>query len=138
MMHLNFALAIYPQRKGERNSPYERKAELREESWGLLKVLLGTTYAHLEEDLNTLAFPADLHIATYDDALVRLYECRALKYSSGYQEVKRMHDTVQSLSKVPHMCVESIGIHHGKTMFHSQVGHHSNILTTIHQIQVNL
>lgn len=139
MTYLDFALAVYAQRKLG-NSPYGRKPELREESWGLLKVLLGTTYACLEEDLHTLAHPADLHIATYDDTLVRLYECRALKWSTHYPEAKRMQEAVYALGKVSGICAEMVGIEHshGDIAFSHRTGQHSNILTTRHQIQVNL
>lgn len=137
-MHLDFAMAIYPQRKGGLG-PYERRPELREESWGLLRVLLGTTYAHLEKDLNTLAIPAKLDITTYDDIMVRLYECRAMKWSNHYPEVQRVLETAMSLGrKVPHMCVELVGINHGSPVFFNQLGHHSNLLTTKTSIQVNI
>lgn len=138
-MHIDFALAIYPQRRGNKNSPYECSPVLRQETWGVLKVLLGTTYAHLEEDLNTLAIPVKLDITTYDDIMVRLYECRAMKWSNHYAEVQRMMETTMSLGKtVPHMCVEVLGISNGKTMFFNQYGHHSNLLTTKTSIQVNI
>jgi hypothetical protein len=139
MMHINFALAIYPQRRGERNSPYILSPALREEAWGVLKVLLATTYAHLEQDLHTLAFPADLHITTYDDSMVRLYECRGLKWASHYPEVHRVLDTTDSIGKnLPHMCVELLGVNHGNTAFFNQLGYHSSLLKAATVIQVNI
>lgn len=138
MMHLNFALAIYPQRRGEWNSPYILSPALREESWGLLKVLLGTTYACLEDDLHTLAFPADLRITTYDDTLVRLYECRALKRSTHYPEGKRVQEAVYALGKVSGICAEMVAVNRGDIAFSHRTGQHSNLLTTVSSIQVNL
>ncbi len=138
MTYLDFALAIYPQRRGKGNSPYDRKFELREESWGLLKVLLGTAYVHLEQDLDTLAIPANLHVTTYDDTMVRLYECKALKWSSHYPEASRIRDAVHSIGDRPHMCAEMVGIDKGQTVFYIQKGLHSNLLKTVTSIQVNL
>jgi len=137
MIYLDFALVVYAQRKSG-NSPYDRKFELREESWGLLKVLLGTAYAHLEQDLATLAVPADLRVTTYDDTMVRLYECKALKWSTHYPEGKRVREAVHSIGGRAHMCAEMVGIDKGQTVFYIQKGLHSNLLKTVTSIQVNL
>ena len=137
MIYLDFALVIYAQRKSG-NSPYGRKPELREESWGLLKVLLSTTYAYLEEDLATLAHPTSLSVNTYSDDMARLYQSMSLKWSSHYPECERVRETVYALGKVSGICAEMVAVNHGDTAFVHRIGQHSNILTTINQIKVNL
>lgn len=138
MEYLDFALALYPQRRRIGSDPYSRGYVDREQDWGLLKVLLGTTYKQLEEDLELLAAPYLLDVTTDERELVKVYRCEKLRWDRRYPEADRIVHTAREIAKLQNMCMECTALSDGRQIFNDKQGLHSNVLSTVSAIRVNI
>ena len=138
MEYLDFALALYPQKRRRGSEPYSRGFIEREEDWGLLKVLLGTTYKQLEEDLELLAAPYLLDVTTDERELVKVYRCEKLRWDRRYPETDRIVHTAREIAKLQNMCMECTALSDGRQIHNDKQGLHSNVLRTVSTIRVEI
>lgn len=138
MVYLDFALALYPQQRTHFNDPYVRDHRTREEEWGLLKLLLGTTYAQLEADLRLLAGHLELTVLTYEAEMVRVYRCESLRWDDRYPEAKRIVQTANEIARKHDLCMEFLGIHQGDVCLQDSCGLHSFVLQRVQTIKVDV
>ena len=138
MEFVEFALAIYPQQRRPGSVPYSRDRVNIEQDWGLLKLLLGTTYKQLEDDLTLLAAPHLLDVTTREPEFVKLYQCEEMRWDKNYPEVTRLIATINELGNMKNMCVECCAVSDGRAIVQHIRGHHSNVLRIVHTIKVNL
>ena len=138
MEFVEFALAIYPQKRRPGAGPYSRPRVDVDHDWGLLKLLLGTTYKHLEDDLTLLAAPYFLSVATEEQTPVKLYQCEKMRWDKNYPEVTRLHAALNDLGNMKNMCVECCVVGDGRATAHLIRGHHSNLLRIVQTIKVDL
>ena len=138
MRYMDFALAIYPQIHDGRDGPYDRNWVLREQEWGLLKVLLGTSFAYLEDDIRTLSAPVPLHVNADEGRLVKVYRSERLRWESRYPEHDRIVSAVREISALRGICTEFVGVCEGRMIINDKRGTHSNLVNPFTTIKVNL
>lgn len=138
MEYLDFALALYPQKRPRGGNPYPRRLEEREQDWGLLKVLLGTTYKQLEDDLVLLAAPYLLDVTTDEHEMVKVYRCEKLRWDRRYPEADRILRTANEIAELRNMCMECTALSDGRQIFNEKQGLHSSVLRTVSTIKVEI
>lgn len=137
--YINFAAAIYPRVLRRDDSVYPRPEREREHEWNVLKLIMGTTYQHLLQDIRTLTPYRDEVYWDYDKDFTRVYRADSMRWESRFAECQRIMEAMHALGREHRATVEIVGISDGRVVINDHINAQSRtVLKLVQKVEVDL